>query len=124
MRFSSAGVSTNETGVYELYVEVRNSYGDAVKEKLLINVVPYEKNIGHIGLNEYLIYVSVGDVISPEQYIQEVVDSEGNAVSLESVIISKEVDTSKPGTGQFRYEIKDKNGNIAAITFLAVIVTE
>jgi RHS repeat-associated protein len=39
-------------------------------------------------------------------------------------IISKEVDTSKPGTGQFKYEIKDKNGNIAAITFLAVIVTE
>ena len=51
-------------------------------------------------------------------------DNEGNAIPLESVIITKEVDTSKPGTGQFRYEIIDKNGNVAASTFLAVIVTE
>jgi hypothetical protein len=53
-----------------------------------------------------------------------VTDNEGNVIPLESVIITKEVDTSKPGTGQFRFEIKDQNGNIAANTFLAVIVTE
>lgn len=124
LRFSSAGATTYETGVYELYVEARNSYGDSVKETLLLNVVPYEKNIGYIGLKEYLVYATVDEVISPEKYIQEAVDSEGDVVPFENIIISKEVDTSKPGTGQFKYEIKDKNGNIAAITFLAVIVTE
>ena len=124
LRFSSAGASTYEIGVYELFVEARNSYGDSIEETLLLNIVPYEKNIGHITLNEYLIYVSVGEVISAKKYIQEAVNSEGNPVSFDSVIISQEVDTSKPGTGQFRYEIKDKNGNVAAITFLAVIVTE
>lgn len=124
LRYSAASATTYEIGVYELFVEARNSYGDLVKEKLLLNVVPYEKNIGYIGLSEYLIYASVGEGLSPEEYIIEAYDSEGDAVPFESIIISKEVDTSKPGTGQFRYEIKDKNGNIAAITFLAVIVTE
>ena len=124
LRFSSSGASIYEIGVYELYVEVRNSFGDIVKETLLLNVVPYEKNSGTIELTEYLIYVSVGDVISPEVYIGNVFDNNGNLIPLESVIITKEVDTSNPGTGQYRYEIKDENGNVAAVTYLAVIVTE
>ena len=124
MRFSSAGATSTDKGVYELYVEVRNSYGDIVKETLLLNVVPYENNRGTIVLKEYLIYVKVGEVISPSEYLVEVTDNEGNTISLESVVITMEVDTSKPGTGQFRYEVIDKNGNIASSTFLAVIVTE
>lgn len=124
MRFSSAGATSYETGVYELYVEARNSYGDLVKETLLLNVIPYENNRGSIELKEYLIYVHVGEEILPSEYLEEVVDNEGNIIPLESVIITKQVDTSKPGTGQFRYEIKDINGNVAANTFLAVIVTE
>ena len=124
LRFSSLGASTYEIGVYELNVEARNSFGDIVKETLLMNVIPYEKNRGTIELNEYLIYVSVGEVISPEAYLAKAADNDGNLIPLESVIITKEVDTGKPGTGQYRYEIKDENGNIAAITYLAVIVTE
>lgn len=124
MRFSSAGATSYETGVYELYVEARNSYGDFVKETLLLNVIPYENNRGSIVLKEYLIYIHVGEEVSPAEYLVEVTDNEGNIIPLESVIITKQVDTSKPGTGQFRYEIKDINGNVAANTFLAVIVTE
>ena len=124
MRFSSAGATSYEAGVYELYVEARNSYGDFVKETLLLNVIPYENNRGTIELEEYLIYVHVGEEISPEKYLKDVMDNEGNDIPLESVIITKEVDTSKPGTGQFRYEIRDKNGSVAASTFLAIIVTE
>ena len=124
LRFSTAGASQYEIGVYELFVEARNSYGDIVKETLLLNVIPYENNRGTIVLKEYLVYVSVGDEISPEEYLVEAVDNEGNAIPYESLIITKEVDTGKAGTGQFRFEMKDKNGNVAAITFLAVIVTE
>lgn len=124
LRFSSAGATSYETGIYELYVEARNSFGDLVKEILLLNVIPYENNRGSITLREYLLYVQVGDTISPEEYLQKAMDNEGNTIPLESVIITKEVDTSKPGTGQFRYEIIDKNGNVVASTFLAVIVTE
>ena len=124
LRFSSAEASTYEIGVYELSVEARNSFGDIVKETLLLNVVPYEKNRGTIELKEYLIYVSVGEVISPEAYIGDVLDNDGNLIPHESVLITKEVDTGKPGTGQYRYEVKDENGNVSAITYLAVIVTE
>lgn len=124
LRFSTAGATPYETGVYELYVEARNSYGDSVKEALLLNIIPYENDRGYIRLKEYLIYVSVGEEISPEKYIEKVVDHEGKPLPHESVIITKEVNTGEPGTGQFRYEIKDKNGSVAAITFLAVIVTE
>lgn len=124
LRFSTAGASQYETGVYELYLEARNSYGDQVKETLLLNIIPYENDRGYIRLKEYLIYVTAGRKVFPEYYIEKVVDNEGNSISHNSVIITQEVDTSKPGTGQYRYEVKDKNGNVAAITFLAVIVTE
>ena len=124
IRFSSAGITSFETGIYELYVEARNSYGDLLKETLLLNVIPHEYNRGSILLKEYLIYIQVGEELAPETYLEEVVDNENNKIPLGSVIITKEVDTSKPGTGQFRYEIKDKNGNVTASTFLAVIVTE
>lgn len=124
LRFSTAGVSQYETGVYELFVEARNSYGDMVKETLLLNIIPYENDRGYIRLKEYLIYVSAGENVSPEEYIEKVVDDEGNPISHESVIVTKEVDTDQPGSGQFRYVVNDKNGNVAAITFLAVIVTE
>ena len=124
LRFSSSGTSTYETGVYELFVEVRNSYGDIVKETLLFNVVPYDNSRGSIELTEYLIYVTVGETISPDEYLGKVEDNDGSEISLESVIITKQVDTTKPGPGQYRYEIKDENGNVAAVTYLAVIVTE
>ena len=124
LRFSASGTTTYDIGVYELYAEARNSYGDTIKETLLLNIIPYESNRGFIGLTKYLLYVSTGDKISPEKYLDVVMDEEGDSVSHESVIITKEVDTTKPGTGQYKYEIKDKNGNVCAITFLAVIVTE
>lgn len=124
LRFSTAGATPYETGVYELYVEARNSYGDFVKETLLLNIIPYENDRGNIRLKEYLIYVPVGKEISAEKYIEKVVDPDGKLLPIESVIITKEVNTKEPGTGQFRYEVKDKNGNVAAITFLSVIVTE
>ena len=124
LRFSTAGATQYETGIYELYVEARNSYGDQVEETLLLNIIPYENDRGYIRLKEYLVYIPAGKKINPEKYIEKAVDNEGNPIPRDSVIITKEVDTSKPGTGQFRYEVKDKNGSVAAITFLAVIVTE
>ena len=124
LRFSAAGVTPYETGVYELRVEARNSYGDSIKETLLLNIVPYENARGHIQLTDYLIYVSVGEEVYPRDYIEEVVDNNGDPVSTASVIITREVDTSNPGAGQFRYEVVDDYGNVTAITFLAVIVTE
>ena len=124
LRFSAAGVTPYETGVYELRVEARNSYGDSIKETLLLNIVPYENARGHIQLTDYLIYVSAGEEVYPRDYIEEVVDNNGDPVSSASVIITREVDTSNPGAGQFRYEVVDDYGNVTAITFLAVIVTE
>ena len=73
LRFSTAGASQYETGVYELYVEARNSYGDLVKETLLLNIIPYENDRGYIRLKEYLIYVPAGRKIYPEKYIDRVV---------------------------------------------------
>lgn len=124
LRFTSVGVSAYDTGVYELHAEARNSYGDTVRETFLLNVIPFEYNRGQITLTEYLIHVPAGEEIFPEEYIKEAADEDGNPLPAETVIITREVDVTKPGTGQFRYEIIDANGNVAAVTFLAVIVTD
>ena len=123
IRLSTPGVSQSETGIYEINVEVKNSYGDLVKESLLLNIIPYQNDQGHIKLKEYLIYVSKDTEIFPMTYIDKVVDSDGHVLSEEDVSVSMEVDMSKTGTGQIRYELTDPYGN-RAVTYMAVIVTE
>lgn len=123
IRLSTSGVTQSEAGIYELKVEVKNSYGDLVDETLLLNIMPYENDRGYIKLKEYLVYLPAGAEISPLDYVEKAVDSEGTEMPLESVVITQEVDTNKPGTGQFRYEMRDQYGH-TTITYLAVIVTE
>ena len=88
IRFSSAGITSYETGIYELYVEARNSYGDLLKETLLLNVIPHEYNRGSILLKEYLIYIQVGEELAPETYLEEVVDNV-NKFSLYNSFVGK-----------------------------------
>ena len=63
------------------------------------------------------------EVFSPENYVEKVMNSLGQEVGLENVKITKEVDITRPGTGQIRYELYEGEEVVYA-TYLTVIVTE
>lgn len=123
LRFSSLNLAVTEEGTYKLNVEVKNSYGDSVKYQLPINLVRYNCDQEYIQLSEYLIYVKQGDVLSPMDYIDKVINRVGDKEDLDNIRITREVDLTKPGTGQICYELLEGEKVVYA-TYLTVIVTE
>ena len=123
IRFSSANLTLSEAGTYRLNVEVKNSYGDTVKYQLPMNLVRYNCDQERIQLKDYLIYVKKGRDIYPEQYITKVINRSGKEEGLENIEITREVDLTKPGTGQICYELLEGEEAVYA-TYLTVIVTE
>lgn len=123
IRFSSANLTTTEEGTYKLNVELKNSYGDAVKYQLPINLVRYNCEQERIQLREYLVYVKKDSALSPASYIEKVTNRTGVSVGVENVKISSEADLTKPGTGQICYELLEGEEVVYA-TYLTVIVTE
>lgn len=123
IRFSSSNLTTTEEGTYRLNVEVKNAYGDSVKYQLPINLVRYNCDQERIQLNDYLVYVENGKEIAPESYITNVINRSGKTEGLEHIKITRNVDLTKPGTGQICYELLEGEEVVYA-TYLTVIVTE
>ena len=123
IRFSSANLTTTEEGTYKLNVEVKNSYGDLVRYQLPINLVRYNCEQEYIQLKEYLVYVKKGGELSPEKYVEKVTNRAGGEEGLDAVRITREVDLTKPGTGQICYELLEGEHAVYA-AYLTVIVTE
>lgn len=116
-------VSYQQPGTYAMTVTVSNSFGDTSTAALPVHVVPEEQRSVHIGLTSAIVYITAGDQIDPESYIQEVTDSRGNVISTDCVSVSSGVDTGTPGCYEIRYEAEDDNGNMGQ-TWLTVIVEE
>lgn len=123
IRFSSSNLTITEAGTYRLYIEVKNSYGDSVKYQLPINLVRYNCDQEYIQLKDHLIYVKKGEEVSPEKYIDKVINRAGEIEKLENIKITREVDLTKSGTGQICYELLEGEDVVYA-TYLTIIVTE
>lgn len=102
---------------------MKNQYGDEVSETFPVNIISHEITTDQIQLNNYLIYVKKGSELHPEEYIKKVVDSEGNEISKEEVVITAKVNTKKTGNGQICYELYEGE-EVISTTYLTVIVTD
>ena len=70
-----------------------------------------------------MIYVKKGEEVSPEKYIDKVINRAGEIEGLENIKIIREVDLTKSGTGQICYELLEGEDVVYA-TYLTIIVTE
>lgn len=123
VRYSSPNLDRSECGTYDLTVEVKNQYGDEVKETLPINIVSHRTDPEQIRLSTYLVYAEKGSKIDPEQYIQSVQDTDGNALSRNDIRITSQVNMTEAGCGQYCYELYSSD-KVVYTTYLTVIVTE
>ena len=104
-------------------IEVMNSYGDIVQETLPLNIVSQNMDVERIQLTTYLIYVEKGSEVYPEDYLQAVVNFDGEPDYEAELVITSEVNLNTLGAGQFCYELY-KGGERVYVTYLTVIVTE
>lgn len=124
MKYSSDIIDQTQEGVYTLYVEVKNEYGDTVQAELPLNIVANNVKQDCIQLSTYLIYTEAGSEVNAAEYIERAMNVKGEEIDPAQVNITAEVDLSRPGSGQYRYELYDTNNNTVAVTFLTIIVTE
>ena len=123
LKFSSENLLQNEEGIYSLQIEVKNSFGDFAQAEIPINVIQSGNMPGKIELGQYLVYIKAGQKINAEEQISKVLGKDGEELDRSSVRTFSKVNSENPGSGQIRYELW-QDGELTAVTYLTVIVTE
>lgn len=125
IRVASTNVTNSVEGEYPLGVQVTNSTGDTSVLKLTVFVRNYTSRHPVIHLSEYLTYAPRDSVLTQEDlraFIISARESEsGASVSPEDILISGEVDTSRPGSYDVRYSYLNKE-NLSYEVILTVVV--
>ena len=103
IRISALDVSSNTEGIYYATASVTNSMGDTASVTLPIVVNPSNMRLPSITLDEYLIYLTVGDDFDPAEHILSAHDHYNREVDISDVTIEGNADTSQPGEYYITY---------------------
>lgn len=116
-------VNFQKAGQYYITMETSNKYGDTSSAQLPVHIVEEGTQRVNIVLSSNIVYLNVGDSISPMDYVSSVSDKRGNTLGTESVTTESTVDSQTPGTYEVHYYAEDGNGSIGE-TWLTVVVQE
>lgn len=94
--------ATNNSEVYNISIQVSNSIGDTVWQKLPVILLENDPLRPEIKLTEYLIYREVGTKVNPEEFVDEIVLPVGD-VDMNNLRIKNEVVSSEEGTYYITY---------------------
>lgn len=123
LKLETSNVPDDTDGIYEIEIKATSNYGDDIFARIPLNIEVYSGDAPQFKMKQYLAYAKVGQEFKPLDYVESVIDIEGNPISLSSVKAISQVDLSKPGGGQIRFEVTDQRG-VTGITYLTVIVEE
>lgn len=123
LKLESSNVPADTTGVYEIELYATNNYGDNIYAKIPLNIGVYSADAPKIFLNQYLVYVKIGEDFEPLTYVKSVENRTGASIPTDQVKIISQVDFSKPSGGQICFEVTDERG-VTGYTYLTVIVEE
>lgn len=98
--------------------------GDTAKLKAIV-VIDQGNNLSPvIELQQYIVYLKVGDEFTPEKYIKSVKDSEGNSISKNKVqVVRTTVNTEKAGFYNVQYTV-NQGQDAEGSTYLTVVVED
>lgn len=112
----------DSAGAYTMTVQVSNSFGDTSTAALPVHVVSGDSSL-EIRLTTPIVYLTAGDTIDPDTYVEDVLDAEGSSLGTGNVSASSGVNTDTPGCYEIHYTASDGSGNTGE-TWLTVIVEE
>ena len=124
VKIVSKDISTNVSGDNTITAQVTNSFGDTSTLKAIVIIQPDNILSPVITLKKNIEYIKVGDKFNPDDYIDSVEDSDGEAIPKSSVhVTSSSVKTKKAGCYNVEYTAKDDNDQIGT-AYLTVMVEE
>lgn len=123
IRLLSSSLDISSEGVYHIVVRVTNSMGDSVELELPLIVHKTSSQYPVITLTDQLIYLAQGDAFSPADYFESVKEKRADegVSSMEGVRVTSEVDTSRPGVYEVRYDYENQDG-YETVAILTVVV--
>ena len=123
LKLESSNVDDTQPGLYEVTLSAVTDHGVDVRVTVPLNILKYDALAPTIVLKDYVVYVKKGDKIQPEKYIADVKDCNGYDIDFKMVFMYSQVDTTKAGAGQIRYETTDGAGR-KGYSYLTVVVEE
>lgn len=119
---TDTNLNYDSAGTYTMSVQVNNSFGDTSTVALPVHVVSGDSPL-EIHLTTPIVYLTPGDTIDPDTYVEDVFDAEGSSLGTGVVSASSEVESDTPGCYEIHYTADDGNGNTGE-TWLTVVVEE
>ncbi|HIX38870.1 MAG TPA: hypothetical protein H9738_13555 [Candidatus Blautia pullistercoris] len=116
-------VNYQTAGTYTVTFEVSNSLGDTVSQALPVHVMGSDNHSLSIDLTGGIAYIQKGGVLNPEDFVEELRDSQGNSLDTGMIRSDSNVDLNTPGVYEIHYTADDGGGNTGE-TWLTVIVEE
>lgn len=111
-------VSVNAEGIHNIQFRVSNSLGDQVELVLPVEVYYAGRYNAQLNLSEYLIYLNVGDIFDPTDYLQQYI-ARGVGTNLTGGVpaglelqVEGRVDTSVPGVYAVAYTVSGTQDNV------------
>ena len=123
LKIEAPNIPEDTSGSYEIELYAINNYGDEIFARVPLNIYPYSADAPQIQLKQYLAYATVGKDFSPITYVESIQDKTGAPIPVDQVTVFSQVDLTKPGGGQVRFEVTDQYG-VTGLTYLTVIVEE
>ncbi len=112
-----------DEGDYTISVEVSNSLGDVEEQVLPAHVVEPSRLALDIQLSQWILYLRVGDDFDPDEYVESLESTYGEAYSTGLVQADSQVDTDQPGWYEVHYTAETESG-LTGETWMIVIVRE
>lgn len=136
---TSSKIDVTVADDYDTILTVTNSAGDTTKLPCTVTIYDNSTNSGspQFTLSDYLIYVPVGENVSPWSYVQQIImrnvtytrAEDGNLYSPDgSLVLTKadvsikgDVDTNTPGTYEYVFKLTDSNNKTGQVRLIVVV---
>lgn len=120
LEITSNKVDTTEEGLYPVSMEVTNSMGETVSYNMFVKVEEERENQAAVKLTQYSVRLDKGADFDAEDYIDEVLNGYGEAMSDPDMEITDEVNTDNPGLYPVVYRLADYFIDTAAVLMVEV----
>lgn len=117
---TATNFEAGKVGIFRVLAKVSNSKGDTVYLDLPVSVEDRGAAAPKIILSEYLIYTEIGNKIDPYEYVESVINSQGDDL-IDELNINFDVNINEIGVYQIDYYVKDDIGR-EGHTILTVVI--
>ena len=120
IRVDSSKLNTEEPGLYPVTLKVTNSMNDTISYRMFLSVKEKTEDRTAIKLSQYSVTVKKKAEINPEDYINEVLDADGDVIEDPDLEITNEGSTKNAGVFPVIYRLDDDDMDAVAVLMVEI----